>query len=207
MISQIADAFSSVRREEGISLHEAHVIDRYGTKQQRSEARKLDTDKHWNEVPDAQIEKSTSVLCFLDPIGWRYYIPAYMKWTLKYFKASRSFTCDSTIYSFNSSVERKEIEQLPKPSKQQRFMWSYVIFQPFLNFIIRRIDAALRKVPVNPDEVRARHLERFRVLTEEQSRCVYGFLKYMIDYGNGYVDHQVAQIAIDSYWIKFGQRF
>jgi hypothetical protein len=78
VIAQITKAFADVVRSDGVSLHEARVIDDWGVMEQRMAARKIDTDKRWQDVPWEWIEKLHDALAFLDPKGWRYYLPAYM---------------------------------------------------------------------------------------------------------------------------------
>jgi hypothetical protein len=51
LIGQIRKAFTNVSRVGGVSLHEADVIDSYGSRQQRDAARKLDTESVWPCVP------------------------------------------------------------------------------------------------------------------------------------------------------------
>jgi hypothetical protein len=84
LIAEITAAFDGVAREDGVSLHEAHVIDDYGSAEERAEARAMDTESCWQDVPDELIARGDSVLSFLDPKGFRYYIPAYIVWYLKY---------------------------------------------------------------------------------------------------------------------------
>jgi hypothetical protein len=78
IIDEINRAFDGVTREGGVSFHEADVIDNYGSKQERTKARKLDTDECWQDVPEKDIENDC-ILSFLDPIGFRYYMAAYTK--------------------------------------------------------------------------------------------------------------------------------
>lgn len=99
VIAMIARAFQQVQREDGVSLHEADVLDSYGTDSQRAAARRKDVDTSWCDVPAADIEHYHAVFSFLDPKGFRYYIPAYMTWSLRNYQSSRSMTVDSTIYA------------------------------------------------------------------------------------------------------------
>jgi hypothetical protein len=101
LIAEIERAFADVTREDGVTLHEADVIDDYGSMAQRKKARQLDTDTRWQDVPDDLIERSPSILSFLDPIGLRYYAPAYMRWSLRYLNRSESCSIDFTIYTFD----------------------------------------------------------------------------------------------------------
>ncbi len=108
LIKQIVSAFDRVTRDDGISLHEAVVIDSYGSDEQRAIARQKDNELRWQDVPDRSIEHSYSALCFLDPKGWRYYIPAYMIWSLKNYMTSGSNSIDSTVYTFKFSGDPED---------------------------------------------------------------------------------------------------
>lgn len=102
IIEAIHAAFRGVPRGQ-ITLHEAEVIDEYGSAEERRDARKLDTDQEWEEIPDEHIEECTTALCHVDPESWRYYIPRYMEWSLSHFRTNDSFVSDSTIYTFDPS--------------------------------------------------------------------------------------------------------
>ncbi len=101
-------AFDGVDREDGVTLHEANVIDDYGTAEELLAARQLDIDRHWREVPDADIEENYSVLSFLDLKGFRYYLPAYMIWSLKNLEsASGSPSPDATIFALTNWYDER----------------------------------------------------------------------------------------------------
>lgn len=74
--------FREVDRSGGISLHQAEVLNDRGTDEEYSLALSLDTDKHWSEIDNATIEKHPDILFFLDPLGFKYYLPAYIKYGL-----------------------------------------------------------------------------------------------------------------------------
>lgn len=111
LIQTITDAFSNVLREDGVSLHQARVIDDYGSPEEEAQARLLDTDTHWWEVPDEWIAEFYEILNFVDPKGFRYYLPAYMIWVLKHYDTTESNTVDSTIYSFFTYKSSKDWKQ------------------------------------------------------------------------------------------------
>jgi hypothetical protein len=108
VIEEIRSAFWKVKRGEGVSLHETEVIDSYGSDSERAKARRLDTDKTWPEVPDKDIESHSAALCFLDPKGFHYYVPAFMIWTLKNYLISDSMSSDSTIFAFDIGNKRNK---------------------------------------------------------------------------------------------------
>jgi hypothetical protein len=110
IIDAIRSAFTGVPRGQ-VTVHEAEVIDSYGTDTERRRARRLDIDERWDEVPDAHIEACDNALCHLDPEGWRYYIPAYMVWSLRHFRRSPSMTSDHTIYSFDPCSKDADLHE------------------------------------------------------------------------------------------------
>ena len=103
IISEIEDAFADVKRGKGVTLHETDVLDACGSAEKRARARKHDADEKWLDVPDRDIEEHPSALCFLDPEGFRYYLPAYMRWSLRHYKSSASLASDSTVYAIGPS--------------------------------------------------------------------------------------------------------
>lgn len=83
LIDQISKAFAQVSRQGGVSLREAVVRSRNGSQREHAEARSLDTDTHWSQFDPTAIDADFSILHFLDPIGYRYYLPAFMTHTLR----------------------------------------------------------------------------------------------------------------------------
>ncbi|EAZ92995.1 DUF6714 family protein [Crocosphaera chwakensis] len=90
----IITAFNDVQREDGISLHEADLISKiddhffgYDSSRDRqllAEARAKDVETHWKEISAHTLEKFwLSTISFrLDHKGWKYYLPAYLVWSL-----------------------------------------------------------------------------------------------------------------------------
>jgi len=81
MIEEIKTAFKGVTREGGVSWSETVVIDDYGTREERAAARTRDKDKTWLEIandPKWDFNVGLGRHNFLDPIGFRYYLPAAM---------------------------------------------------------------------------------------------------------------------------------
>ncbi|WP_374673276.1 DUF6714 family protein [Ideonella sp.] len=101
MLRRIRRAFADVRRGEGISLHEAVAIDDHASPAQREAARRLDTDRHWSEVPDAHIASHASVFSFLDLRGHVYYAPAYMSWMVRHGHTTESNSVEAAENAFH----------------------------------------------------------------------------------------------------------
>jgi hypothetical protein len=104
LIEEIRIAFAGLSREGGTTLREARALDDYdlwtgSTEQERAPFRNLDVDQSWEEVPDDDIERFDSVFSFLNPIGFRYYLPAYMVWDIKYYDVSSSCSTGNVVYA------------------------------------------------------------------------------------------------------------
>jgi len=110
IVEEIRAAFAGVPRG-AVTIHEAEVIDAYGTDAKRRRARLRDTEDRWDEVPDRTVEECTTALCHLDPEGWRFYLPAYMVWTLHHFKRTGSIVPDHTIYALDLSWNDRGVRE------------------------------------------------------------------------------------------------
>ncbi len=154
--TEITSAFEDVQRGDGITLHQAQVLDYYGDEKEEAEARAKDTDTRWQDIPDSLIEELSGTLRFLDAKGFCYYIPAFMIWALRHHETSDSFARDAAVYAFGV------------------------------------------------DPLAEHHMERFRVLAEQQTKAVAHFLWYFAYRANkDYADDVVAQEALDAYWARF----
>ncbi|NJN22395.1 MAG: hypothetical protein HC812_15930 [Leptolyngbya sp. RL_3_1] len=85
LIRAIEQAFGDVKRLDGITLHEAMVLDDYGSTQEQAAARLLDPEDRWQAVSDQTLVDCYSALSFLDPPGFRFYLPAFMRAGLRQF--------------------------------------------------------------------------------------------------------------------------
>ncbi len=74
----IHDSFRHVTRVNAVSWSEADVIDDHGTAEEREAARASDKDTHWSQLVENNAWRGTSNWSFLDPGGFRYYLPAGM---------------------------------------------------------------------------------------------------------------------------------
>lgn len=82
VLDMIHRAFDGVERGRGITLHEAAVIDDYGSEVEQKKARALDQEARWQDVPDSAIA-GNHFLGYLDVEGYRYYLPAVMSWSIR----------------------------------------------------------------------------------------------------------------------------
>ncbi len=100
LLADIQLAFRGVQRGDGPTLHEAD-LEGVGSAEEARAARERDTDSDWQEVPAQVIERLSWALCFVDPQGFRYYVPAYMSFALRHAE-SDSNSVDFTIYAFDT---------------------------------------------------------------------------------------------------------
>ncbi len=87
IIEKIATTFKDVMLEDGVSIHQARALDDY---EDPKEARLIDSEIRWQEIPDDWIDSFSDVLAFMDAKGLRHAIPAYLIWCLKYNKTGKS---------------------------------------------------------------------------------------------------------------------
>ncbi len=134
VIEQIRRAFAGVSRAGGVSLHEAAVIEAYGSGVERAQARLLDRDTDWQEIRDEDIENYDGVVFHFDPIGLRYHLPAYMIWSLRNYATSDSMSVDTTIFmlhiggedSGNYHMERYALMDQDQSRAIAAFLWFMV---------------------------------------------------------------------------------
>jgi hypothetical protein len=103
VLNKINYAFCNVCLEDGVSISEANVIDDYGTINERKKARKNDELLNWHLIPEEQISYYDGCLCFMDFKGYRFHLPAYMTFSLKYYKTSSSSSIEAPFFSFSHS--------------------------------------------------------------------------------------------------------
>lgn len=84
LIIAIESAFKDVKRGKGITLHQAQADDDRLTPEEQLEARRLDTETCWQDIPDAIMKKIEVPFGFLDSEGFRYYLPAYMRFITRH---------------------------------------------------------------------------------------------------------------------------
>lgn len=96
----ITAAFDGVQRGNGVTLHEAEAIAYYASDAERAEARLLDTEIRWQDVPESAMAANCSALSFFDAEGFRYYIPVFLIRTLNYFRQEVPCNTDDVFYGF-----------------------------------------------------------------------------------------------------------
>ena len=130
IVAEINTAFAKVRRGS-TTLHEAEVIDNCGSDKERRTARRQDTELCWQDVPAAVIQAHPLVFSFLCSESFRYYIAAYMVWSLRHYRERDLASLDFTIYALapntNKPPDRWKLERFslfspPQARAVQRFL-------------------------------------------------------------------------------------
>lgn len=78
LISEIYEAFNSVKLQEGIGLNEAQGIDDYKDKASCEKLRQQDEKEDWSKIPVNELNRCYSSLSFFDQKGMRFHLPAFM---------------------------------------------------------------------------------------------------------------------------------
>ncbi len=103
LIDRIRVAFAGVTLEDGISLNMTEYNDSGGCMPEFKEKASDDERIDWQAIPDKTLEQFTVTFSFTDLKGFRFYIPAYMIWTIRNHRTSDSIIGDFTIYALTPS--------------------------------------------------------------------------------------------------------
>ena len=126
VLREIEVAFSGVPRGV-MSIYEASLADHFsGTEEEMRAARSRETTLRWQDIDDRVIAENGFALPFMDAAAWRYYVPAYMRWSIRHLTDKYSDPVDSTIYSFSSddarSIERRRLLSPAQSRAVKRFL-------------------------------------------------------------------------------------
>ena len=108
MIRSIESAFEKVVLEDGIGILEGKAIHISSSGGNRENARKADFRERWQDIPEEVIRNHASALCYMDPKGLRFNLPAYMRFALLHYDDSNSDSIDWVIYAI--SKEQHDID-------------------------------------------------------------------------------------------------
>jgi hypothetical protein len=101
LIRFIEEAFDGVEQPHDITLHVAEAHDEYDYNHDEEHRRK-DFFGPWQQVPAEHIRKSQEALSYVDKVGMRFYLPAYMVWYLRNLGNKEEVRSDHTLYSLDN---------------------------------------------------------------------------------------------------------
>jgi hypothetical protein len=108
LIAEITAAFDGVARGNGVTMSEAEELAYFPSTEELAAARAMDTELRWQDVSAERIARCPSALHYLDPAGFRYYIPAYLIWYLTFESEEESMTYDYLTFFLDSDFEAEE---------------------------------------------------------------------------------------------------
>jgi hypothetical protein len=101
LIRQVEAAFDGVELGVGVSLHQARAMDDYASDAEIAAARAFDTERRWQDVSDEKLHRLSDTLPFMDPAGFRFYLPRFMLFALKHREGSEyggSWASSTAVY-------------------------------------------------------------------------------------------------------------
>jgi hypothetical protein len=98
-VDQIRVAFNGVGLGNGFTINEANREGVFDTEFPQLTVRGMDLERNWVDVPNWKCEKLFSALYAFDAEGWKFYLPAFMCWTLHNWRRSSSPTPEWLIGS------------------------------------------------------------------------------------------------------------
>ncbi|CAB9509518.1 expressed unknown protein [Seminavis robusta] len=116
LIAQIQEAFKGVQLEDdGTSLQQTELLD---AGRDPSDLEGLPTDERddWTAILDRTLEDFGVVFSFTDKKGYKFYLPAYMIWTIRHHpsteylekRATQALNVDAAIYALNPDTYQFE---------------------------------------------------------------------------------------------------
>lgn len=139
---RIRAAFAGVTLGGGMSLAQAHLEGAYSDEAVYLAARAKDPETDWTEVPGWKIDTGHSTLSFLDPEGWRFYIPAFLSWSLANWRDSDSLTPQSVIWSLANAGDPWEKRYALLTGEQSRAILDFLeFFERYADYPEDRYDA------------------------------------------------------------------
>ncbi len=109
LITEIESAFATVEKNEGIGLREANWYNTIPTPEQLREARELDTER-WQDLSSELIKSYNEALFYTDQIGFKYLLPAFMRWSLREWSSNSDYFDKETITRILSGFPVKRVE-------------------------------------------------------------------------------------------------
>ena len=101
LIDAISNAFQGVLLGGGTSLNEARANDAGGDREKYLELAKGDERQDWRNIASGTLESFPVLFSFMNHKGLRFFLPAYMIWTIRNHKKSDLQISDATIYAID----------------------------------------------------------------------------------------------------------
>lgn len=165
LIERIRAAFLDVELGDGITIHQAIVLDDRGDRFDEAKARRKDAGVHWTELTCETVQKCNSALSFLDEKGVRFYLPAFMICSLK---GGSSLVMDAAIFKlmYEHGVSRRQTQPKNISAKFDFSPAQIRVIADFLEFLHPEEEGISEKERIV--------LSRWRALAEAQPDSSHG---------------------------------
>lgn len=121
LIAEIDAAFAGMSRRGGVSLHQTVLVDGCGAPGETyAMAAARDAEARWQDVPQHDLKEISGVggIAFFDPIGYRYYLPAYLTWWLQGGDRSGGFAIECTLYSLDLTPPKGSTDEQTRAHRE-----------------------------------------------------------------------------------------
>jgi hypothetical protein len=139
IVEMVQLAFEDVRLGNGISLHQADVVDDYGTRAEFDAAKLHDPETRWQQIPTSKIERFCGSMTFLDSEGFRFYLPAFIIYGLNTFNPDfGSMEADGVLFAAESYSDSHKDNFAILNTEQLRAVASFL---KFTSLYVEKFDA------------------------------------------------------------------
>jgi len=151
IIDMIEEAFAGVPRGE-VTWHQAVVIDHeWSHPEKEAQAKAMDTEACWQNVPDDLIRANTYILTYSDLQSWIYYLPAYLRWMVGHWGESDSGSDSATVWlltlgMYGEDVRDNQLKQFESLTLKQRIAVARV-----LDYLARCVASFERGDPIDQE--------------------------------------------------------
>jgi hypothetical protein len=162
LIKKVELAFQDIPRGE-IGIREAAAMDArwheagpHEDKKRYAQARAADIGKQWQDIPDEALAANSAVFSYLDDAGFKFVIPAIMRWSLK-----------PTTLDKNRVVEFLAMKLLPesrKADKPEAMAHKWKLSKEQIIVIAEWLENYLAERESCPGALEAAQLERWKAL-------------------------------------------
>jgi hypothetical protein len=120
LIAEIEASFAKVELGNGLSLHQARAMDLLQSPEEVLEARPLDIETRWQDIPDSKVDEFHYALTFMDPDSLRFHLPRFMVFALEN-PGLDTPAVDAAVYAcdFGEEMEQDVLAQFNSMSRDQ----------------------------------------------------------------------------------------
>ena len=120
LIAEIEDAFGKEELGDGLSMHQAGAMDLLLEPEEVLQARALDPEARWQDIPDERVDEFHYALTYMDPEGLRFHLPRFMVFALEN-PGLDSPAVDAAVYAcdFGEEMKQEVLAQFNAMSRNQ----------------------------------------------------------------------------------------